>query len=51
MHQRDRLTDVCLSGGTFQNAYLLSRTAQLLRAAGFRVFMHSAVPPTMADSH
>jgi hydrogenase maturation protein HypF len=45
MHQRDRLTDVCLSGGTFQNAYLLSRTAQLLRAAGFRVFMHSAVPP------
>jgi hydrogenase maturation protein HypF len=45
MHQRDRLTDVCLSGGTFQNAYLLSHTAQLLRAAGFRVFMHSAVPP------
>ena len=45
MREQDRLTDVCLSGGTFQNAYLLSHTAQLLRATGFRVFMHSAVPP------
>jgi hydrogenase maturation protein HypF len=39
------LSGVCLSGGTFQNAYLLSHTTQLLRAAGFRVFTHSAVPP------
>jgi hydrogenase maturation protein HypF len=45
MRQRDRLTQVCLSGGTFQNAYLLSQTAQLLRAAGFQVFTHATVPP------
>jgi hydrogenase maturation protein HypF len=36
---------VCLSGGTFQNFTLLARTATLLRAAGFRVFLHSQVPP------
>ena len=41
----DGLSGVCLSGGTFQNAYLLSRTTQLLRADGFRVFTHSIVPP------
>ncbi|MGO9228246.1 MAG: carbamoyltransferase HypF [Bryobacteraceae bacterium] len=41
----DGLSCVCLSGGTFQNAYLLSRTTQLLRADGFRVFTHSIVPP------
>ena len=45
MRERDRLTQVCLSGGTFQNAYLLSHTAQLLRTAGFQVFTHAAVPP------
>ena len=45
MRQRDRLTGVFLSGGSFQNAYLLTRTAQLLRAAGFQVFTHAAVPP------
>jgi hydrogenase maturation protein HypF len=39
------LAVVCLSGGTFQNAYLLGRTAQLLRTAGFRVFTHTIVPP------
>ncbi len=43
--KQDGLTDVCLSGGTFQNAYLLGHTAQLLRTAGFRVFMHAKVPP------
>jgi hydrogenase maturation protein HypF len=36
---------VCLSGGTFQNAFLLSRTATALRRNGFEVFLHSAVPP------
>jgi hydrogenase maturation protein HypF len=45
MREQDGLTEVCLSGGTFQNAYLLSHTAQLLRAAGFQVFMHAKVPP------
>jgi hydrogenase maturation protein HypF len=36
---------VCLSGGTFQNAYLLGLAVRLLGADGFRVFTHSAVPP------
>ncbi len=43
--QRERLTTVCLSGGAIQNAYLLGHAAQMLRAAGFRVFLHALVPP------
>jgi len=42
---RDGLNQVCLSGGTFQNVYLLSRTVQLLREEGFEVYTHAAVPP------
>jgi hydrogenase maturation protein HypF len=45
MRVSEGLDRVCLSGGTFQNAYLLRQTSQLLRAAGFRVFTHAAVPP------
>ncbi len=41
----ERLDRVCLSGGTFQNLYLLERSIALLRKAGFEVFLHSAVPP------
>jgi hydrogenase maturation protein HypF len=36
---------VCLSGGTFQNAYLLGLATRLLGADGFRVFTHAVVPP------
>ena len=36
---------VCLSGGTFQNVYLVERTVTSLRAKGFDVFLHSKVPP------
>jgi len=39
------LRRVCLSGGTFQNARLLQRAVDLLRAGGFEVFLHAAVPP------
>ena len=41
----EQLNRVCLSGGTFQNMYLLERAVSLLRSLGFEVFMHSAVPP------
>jgi hydrogenase maturation protein HypF len=41
----DGLTGVCLTGGTFQNIYLLARTVESLRACGFEVFLHAAVPP------
>jgi hydrogenase maturation protein HypF len=38
------LNAVCLSGGTFQNALLVSFVLPLLRAEGFEVFQHSRVP-------
>jgi len=40
----DGLDKVCLSGGTFQNFYLLDRTVRKLRACGFGVFLHAKVP-------
>jgi hydrogenase maturation protein HypF len=36
---------VCLSGGTFQNMYLLERAVAGLRAHSFEVFLHAKVPP------
>ena len=41
----ERLNRVCLSGGTFQNVYLLTRAVAGLRRHGFEVFVHSEVPP------
>jgi hydrogenase maturation protein HypF len=38
------LQRVCLSGGTFQNLYLLARTVKGLRRSGLEVFLHSLVP-------
>jgi hydrogenase maturation protein HypF len=35
---------VALSGGTFQNMRLLSRSLALLRESGFEVLLHSSVP-------
>ena len=40
----ERLQRVCLSGGTFQNVYLLERAVAGLRTAGFEVFLHAKVP-------
>lgn len=42
---REGLNRVCLSGGTFQNVYLLARAAEGLRRHGFAVFTHCKVPP------
>ncbi|HYL73865.1 MAG TPA: carbamoyltransferase HypF [Bryobacteraceae bacterium] len=36
---------VCLSGGTFQNLYLLERAVAGLRAGDFEVYLHAKVPP------
>jgi hydrogenase maturation protein HypF len=38
------LNRVCLSGGTFQNSYLLEHLTSRLEAGGFEVFTHSEVP-------
>ncbi len=39
------LNSVCLSGGVFQNMFLLSRTYALLSKNKFRVYTHHLVPP------
>jgi hydrogenase maturation protein HypF len=39
------IQSVCLSGGTFQNVYLVERAVSALRSNGFEVFLHSRVPP------
>ena len=44
IRQRDGLDRVCLSGGTFQNVYLLGRTIVELRRRDFAVFLHAQVP-------
>lgn len=38
------VSTVALSGGVFQNRYLLTRAVELLEQAGFRVLVHSRVP-------
>lgn len=38
------IEEVALSGGVFQNVYLLDRTVPLLRRNGFRVYVHHRVP-------
>ena len=45
LRKQERLNRVCLSGGTFQNVYLLKRAVDGLRRNGFEVFLHSQVPP------
>jgi hydrogenase maturation protein HypF len=40
-----RLNRVALSGGVFQNMFLLQQTTHLLAREGFEVFTHSRVPP------
>ncbi len=45
LRQAEGIDRVCLSGGTFQNVYLVERAVASLRAKGFQVFLHSKVPP------
>ncbi len=40
----DGVDRVCLSGGSFQNLYLLGRTVVELRRRGFGVYLHAQVP-------
>jgi hydrogenase maturation protein HypF len=41
---RERLNRVCLSGGVFQNMYLLERAVKGLESEAFEVFTHALVP-------
>jgi hydrogenase maturation protein HypF len=45
IRHREHLDRVCLSGGTFQNMYLLKRALEGLRRNSFEVYLQSAVPP------
>jgi len=45
IRQETALTRAVLSGGTFQNMFLLRETLALLRNSGFEVYLHSSVPP------
>jgi len=44
VRESDGLDRVALSGGVFQNVYLLSTVSVELAALGFDVYRHSAVP-------
>ena len=44
IRKSEGLDRVCLSGGTFQNLYLLERTIVELRRRDFAVFLHAQVP-------
>ena len=41
---RTGLDRVCLSGGSFQNVFLLAHLRARLEAGGFQVFTHAEVP-------
>lgn len=45
VHAREKtgLNDVCLSGGTFQNMYIMKRLPKALAEKGFKVWRHSRV--------
>jgi hydrogenase maturation protein HypF len=44
VHGRCGFNQVCLSGGSFQNSFLLEHTSRRLEASGFQVFTHAEVP-------
>ena len=44
IRERDGLSKVALSGGVFQNIYLLKRTLSHLRRKGFMSYIHHQVP-------
>jgi hydrogenase maturation protein HypF len=45
LRRRESLNKVCLSGGTFQNMFLLDGTLAALADYNFEVFLHEKVPP------
>jgi hydrogenase maturation protein HypF len=44
IREKECINKAVLSGGVFQNKYLLSRTTELLKNNGFEVFSHATVP-------
>jgi hydrogenase maturation protein HypF len=48
IHEKTGILDVALSGGTFQNSYLIARTIAQLAADGMMVHTNTQMPPTDA---
>ncbi|UOD35631.1 carbamoyltransferase HypF [Deferribacteraceae bacterium V6Fe1] len=44
MREKHLLDKICLSGGVFQNIFLLEKTIALLEQQGFNVFVHKNIP-------
>jgi hydrogenase maturation protein HypF len=44
IHAKTGLDNICLSGGSFQNVFLLEHLKRRLEAEGLKVFTHSEVP-------
>jgi hydrogenase maturation protein HypF len=44
IHEETGLDNICLSGGSFQNVFLLEHLTRRLEAEGLNVFTHSEVP-------
>ena len=44
VRERTGLERVCLSGGSFQNAYQLAHLQAQLESSGFAVYTHERVP-------
>ncbi|AEI13924.1 (NiFe) hydrogenase maturation protein HypF [Flexistipes sinusarabici DSM 4947] len=45
IRQQSGCTSVVLSGGVFQNIYLLEKSEKLLQKYGFNVYIHKNIPP------
>ena len=45
VRSREAISDVVLSGGVFQNSYLIQKLSPELEARGFAAFRHRDVPP------
>ena len=48
IRKKYKINHVALSGGVFQNSFLLNRTIKILRKEGFSVFTHKYMPPNDA---
>jgi hydrogenase maturation protein HypF len=45
LREETGFSDICLSGGVFQNMFLINKVIDKLELAGFKVYVHSKVPP------
>ena len=44
LREKTRINDIVLSGGVFQNSYLLEKTIRILKSYDFTVYSHNQIP-------